>query len=134
MNGILIIDKPKGITSRDVVNKVIKKVVAVVLSCIILINMVACGSSMGNENTSTSFERNIQAENLVSDVEKQHIDGKVPDEKFINSQLDFYVDIFKNSVKVVRIHFKLSRNVGYCKLLSEIIFNINHNPVDLIGI
>ena len=25
MNGILIIDKPKGITSRDVVNKVIKK-------------------------------------------------------------------------------------------------------------
>ena len=117
-----------------IVNKVIKKVVAVVLSCIILINMVACGSSMGNENTSTSFERNIQAENLVSDVEKQHIDGKVPDEKFINSQLDFYVDIFKNSVKVVRIHFKLSRNVGNCKLLSEIIFNINHNPVDLIGI
>lgn len=83
-----------------IVNKVIKKVVAVVLSCIILINMVACGSSMGNENTSTSFERNIQAENLVSDVEKQHIDGKVPDEKFINSQLDFYVDIFKNSVKI----------------------------------
>ena len=25
MNGILIIDKPKGITSRDVVNNVIKK-------------------------------------------------------------------------------------------------------------
>lgn len=82
------------------VNKIIKKAVAAALSGTMLINMAACGKSVEDEKPSTSQERIVQAENLVSGVEEQHVEGKIPDDKFINSQLKFYVDIFKNSVKL----------------------------------
>ena len=81
------------------VNKKIRKMIATTLAGTMLINMAACGKNVDNEKPSTAFERGVQAENLVTGVEEQHVEGKVADDKFINSQLVFSVDMFKNSVK-----------------------------------
>lgn len=81
------------------VNKKIRKMIAATLAGTMLINMAACGKNVDNEKPSTAFERGVQAENLVTGVEEQHVEGKVADDKFINSQLVFSVDMFKNSVK-----------------------------------
>lgn len=67
------------------IRKFIRTVVASTLSCAMLASMTGCGV-------------NISAADLTADVEREAVTGNEPDDTFIDSQMEFYVELFKNTV------------------------------------
>ena len=68
------------------IKRYLRSAIAVALSSVMILNMAGCGEK-------------INAADLMEDVSRQEVTGNAADESFINSQLEFYVDIFKKSVK-----------------------------------
>lgn len=80
------------------VKRILRSMSAIALSGVMIFNMVSCGSYEDNkDNDSVSMD--FKSENLVSELSRQAVVERDIDSNFINSQLKFYVDIFKNSVK-----------------------------------
>lgn len=65
----------------------VKSTIATLLSSVMVMNMVGCAET-------------IEAADLMEGIEREDISGKAVDDKFIEAQLNFNVELFKNSVAI----------------------------------